>query len=92
LGDCSNIEPLKGGWGEQNCGWVHGCRETNESSVLDSYPPLGVDSTDACLSLTVPRGNGNTYMPISKGFLLYFASVSVSILLEISIANGAIGW
>jgi len=27
-----------------------------------------------------------------KGFLLYFAPISGSILLEISIANGAVGW
>ena len=53
-------------------------------------PPLGVDSTDACLSLKVPRGNGINTSAHLKGFLLYLACVSVSILLEISIANGAV--
>ena len=49
-------------------------------------PPHGVDSTDACLSLTVPRGKRqwNVVYAHLKGFLLYFASVSVSVLLEIS--------
>jgi len=57
-------------------------------------PPRGVDSTDVCLSLTVSRGKRqwNVFFAHLKGFLLYFASVSVSILLEISIANGAVGW
>jgi len=34
------------------------------------------------------EANGNTSMPIPKDL----APVSVSILLEISIANGAVGW
>ena len=57
-------------------------------------PPCGVDSTDACVSLTVPRGKRQWrhFYAHLKGFLLYFASVSVSILLEISTANGAVGW
>ena len=57
-------------------------------------PPRGVDSTDVCLSLTVPREERQwrRFYAHLKGFLLYFASVSVSILLEISIANGAVGW
>ena len=52
-------------------------------------PPRGVDSTDACLSLTVPRGKRQwkCFCAHLKGFQLYFSPVSVSILLEISIAH-----
>ena len=38
------------------------------------------------------RGKWKHFYAHLKGFLLYFAPVSVSILLEISIANGAVGW
>ena len=48
----------------------------------------GVDSTDACLSLTVTRRKR-----LWKCFYADLkAPVSVSILLEISIANGAVRW
>ena len=57
-------------------------------------PPCRVDSTDVCLSLTVPRRKRQwkCFYAHLKGFLLYFAPVSVSILLDISIADGAVGW
>jgi len=50
-------------------------------------PTLGIDTTDMCFSLTVPRGKRqwkNFYTHL-KWFLLYFAPVSMGILLEISI-------
>jgi len=57
-------------------------------------PPRQDDSIDARLSLTVPRGKRQwkCFYAHLKGFLLYFAPVGVSILLEISIANGAVEW
>jgi len=62
---------------------------TNECSVLDSS--LLVELTvqnDACLSLTVTRQKR-----LWKCFYADLkAPVSVSILLEISIANGAVRW
>jgi len=60
--------------------------------LLDFHPPLGVDSTDVCFSLTVPRGKRRCKPFCTKGFLLYLASVSVDTLSKITITNGALGW
>ena len=54
------------------------------------HPPLGVDSTDVCFSLTVPKGRGDVNPFLLKGF--YLASVSVDTLSKITITNGALGW
>jgi len=58
--------------------------------LLDFDPPLGVDSTDVCFSLTVPKGRGDVNPFLLKGF--YLASVSVGTLSKITITNGALGW
>jgi len=62
--------------------------------LLDFHPPLGVDSTDACFSLTVPRGKRRCKPFSTREFLLYLASVSVDTLSKITITNinGALGW
>ena len=71
LGDCSKHSTIKG-------------RVVEGMLCVGFQPPRGVDNTDACLSLTVPRGKRQwkCFYAHLKGFLLYFARVSVSILLE----------
>ena len=51
-------------------------------------PPLGVDSADVRLSLT--RSSNIPFYAQLKGFVPYLSPVSVGILLEIGIADGAV--
>jgi len=58
---------------------------------IELQPLLGVDSTDACLSLKRKETMETLICP-SQRISTLLCSISRSILLEISIVNGAVGW